>query len=630
MTSGSIKRVLRHYEQSHLERFRITCGIQDCQVPFTSAVSYRRHVRKKHSCVYDPPRIIDDHPVEPGDNSSADQELIDTSDEYNDTSHDQVHAELHSDTESCKDTSSSDEEDIDYNEIVSDILLSAREEHKMTTAATQFMCNEFQKLTNHNWNTHNANLNKFLRNDLNESDKIELEAIQENNTLAVALEKFSQEKSLDRFIQDKETFVMPVEIVLGVNEKGKRDTFQYIPILQTLDAFLRHEDVLAEVLRTRPNTDIIESIRDGSHVKESAFLSRRDTLLINLYNDEFTISNPLGNKTKKYKILAFYFSLGNLSPRLNSRLKSIQLAIVAKHVDAKRYGASAILAPLIEDLKELENKGIRIKFYQNCHLFFGSVSLVISDNLAAHWLFGFQESFSKTKRVCRFCMCLRDDMGTCTNADQCESRTEEAHGRHLKGIAVNRALVKEYGVKDDCPLNELQNFHCTSGFPSDVAHDLFEGVCFNIMSAVIIHFVEKGVFTLEELNDKIEHFSYKRCDRRDKPQPFTIPAALNAFKVKLTAIESWNFCRLFPLMFGCMVDEDDDFWELLLNLLDYLDEVMTMRFDLGSTYYLDELFDELMSLYHAFARRSQTENAFLRALRGSDSKIRPSENKIYP
>ena len=50
----------------------------------------------------------------------------------------------------------------------------------------------------------------------------------------------------------------------------------------------------------------------------------------------------------------FYYLLGNLSPYLRSQLKSIQLLAVAKAQVIVKYGADAILEPIMNDIKKLE------------------------------------------------------------------------------------------------------------------------------------------------------------------------------------------------------------------------------------------------------------------------------------
>ena len=74
----------------------------------------------------------------------------------------------------------------------------------------------------------------------------------------------------------------------------------------------------------------------------------------------------------EFKILASFFTLDNLSPYLNSKLKSIQSTIAAKSTDAKNYAADALLKPLIYDIKILESGGLKLKFQDEWFHFYGT------------------------------------------------------------------------------------------------------------------------------------------------------------------------------------------------------------------------------------------------------------------
>ena len=128
-------------------------------------------------------------------------------------------------------------------------------------------------------------------------------------------------------------------------------------------------------------------------------------------------------------------------------MDSIQLLLIAKSTAAKKYGVDLLLQPLIDDIKHLESIGMTINFHnQNLH-FFDTVALVISDNLAAHWLSGFQENFSTVKRVCRFCMCLRTEMCKCFLEDKVLQRTAHTYNEHIRAIGINNDLIREYSIK---------------------------------------------------------------------------------------------------------------------------------------------------------------------------------------
>lgn len=49
----------------------------------------------------------------------------------------------------------------------------------------------------------------------------------------------------------------------------------------------------------------------------------------------------------------FYYTLGNLKPRLRADLKAIQLIAVVKHTHLKEYGLASVLKPFIDDMNIL-------------------------------------------------------------------------------------------------------------------------------------------------------------------------------------------------------------------------------------------------------------------------------------
>ena len=54
-----------------------------------------------------------------------------------------------------------------------------------------------------------------------------------------------------------------------------------------------------------------------------------------------------------YFIGAFYFTLGNLSPKNRSRLSAIQLVALVKSNFISTYGMDEVLKPFVNDVKKL-------------------------------------------------------------------------------------------------------------------------------------------------------------------------------------------------------------------------------------------------------------------------------------
>ncbi|XP_038553310.1 uncharacterized protein LOC119886565 isoform X1 [Micropterus salmoides] len=104
---------------------------------------------------------------------------------------------------------------------------------------------------------------------------------------------------------------------------------------------------------------------------------------------------------------AVYWVIANVPPKYRSTLHSIQLAVLCKSSHVKEFGYAKILRPLIHDLASLEQHGVYVeKLGESVK---GTVLYVAADNLAAHSLAGFFESFM-VDRFCRFCMATRGEV----------------------------------------------------------------------------------------------------------------------------------------------------------------------------------------------------------------------------
>lgn len=43
-------------------------------------------------------------------------------------------------------------------------------------------------------------------------------------------------------------------------------------------------------------------------------------------------------------------------------------------------------------------------------------------------------------------------------------------------VQQDAQIAKQYGVKGSCPLSDHLHFHVVDSFPSDILHDLLEGI----------------------------------------------------------------------------------------------------------------------------------------------------------
>ena len=270
--------------------------------------------------------------------------------------------------------------------------------------------------------------------------------------------------------------VEPVEYLLSAREQR---SFQYVPIFKSLHEVLKKkdtQDLLTHSFEADSSSETqYKSFHDGTNFKNNTILSENNpSIYLILYVDDFEVCNPLGTYRKKHKITAVYWVLANVPPLLRSSLTSIYLAILCKADDIKRFGYSAVLHPLLKDLASLEEDGLyipslgmRVK---------GTVYCIVADNLGAHSIGGFVESFFST-HVCRFCLGERSQfqVSEVRTGAFCPTTIQD-HRVHVQRAQGDKSLSHCYGVKRQCPLTEkLKHFDVVSGYPPDLLHDLFEG-----------------------------------------------------------------------------------------------------------------------------------------------------------
>ncbi len=222
---------------------------------------------------------------------------------------------------------------------------------------------------------------------------------------------------------------------------------------------------------------VYQSFFDGKYFKENQLVNSQNfSLVLGLYIDEFEVVNPLGTSRKKHKLTAVYWVILNWPSQNRSSLNSIQLVLLGKSSEVKANGFEAFFYPFIRDLQSLEQDGIFVqRLGENVR---GTAFTVSADNLGAHGLAGFQESF-RVEKFCRFCLAsLSDIQNTEVRQGLFQLRSQEQHDRCIAELTSSTETIMSVdGVKSECVLQKhLKFFHTISGFPPDLMHDLFEGI----------------------------------------------------------------------------------------------------------------------------------------------------------
>ena len=147
-------------------------------------------------------------------------------------------------------------------------------------------------------------------------------------------------------------------------------------------------------------------------------------------------------------------------------------------LDRKILCNHSTFRPLIDELKNLEYSGIVIKHKGiNVKILFSAQSIK-GDNLGAHAILGFVESFTASS-CCRFCSITKVYSETACEENDILLRNELKYNGTVNKLQALRKISNVThlcSIKEKSVWNELKNFHVTKNFATDIIHDLDEGV----------------------------------------------------------------------------------------------------------------------------------------------------------
>ena len=159
-------------------------------------------------------------------------------------------------------------------------------------------------------------------------------------------------------------YVAPQQYFVGHNKYGKACFIHYVPIRESLKSLLCDRSVL-ECLNVVPRSQsngVFEDIHSGSvfHDVSCTVPATEQYLQLILYQDAFSIVNPLGSAKRAYKILAFYFTLGNFPQQLHMKIDNLQLVLLCNENHCRDFSHDKLFDTLMQDLKHLQDNGVTI------------------------------------------------------------------------------------------------------------------------------------------------------------------------------------------------------------------------------------------------------------------------------
>ena len=556
---------------SHFKKHDIMiCPIQNCQKVYNLFSSFRSHISISHSCFLakeiKPAALLQNSLNVNVDNPLTDESVVDeclSSSEMPDTVH-------------------------EFKRNVSLFIIKMQEKFLLSEAVVHELIDGMSILQEQN-----IVLFKHIVLNILKKHKCDFavhKAILNElsfNILGTTLSMLNSVHLKTKFMVKTLGLIEPVQYKLGFIN-NKEATFQYVPILDNLQAFIKNDDVFDFIMTQQDvnYTPFLKDIHHGTTFKSNAIFSNFPNIQILLYFDELGVTNPLRGHQSKHKLAVFYYTLGNLPVHFRSSIDDIQLALICKASYLKEFGLSKVVAPLINDLKILENEGIKIDGIPSKVK--GSLAFIVSDNLGSHQIGGYSTNFNSTSVTCRFCLASASEMQN-VFTDTFVRRNKHSHSHQINMIEMNPAYSPIYGLKFQSPFNDLSYFHTSFMLPPDPMHDLLEGIVPMELMLIINKLISSGYFTLKQLNSKIEAFNYGVNDSANKP--YALP--LNYTKgLKLNASRMWCFLRLLPLFVGDKVPEEEPVWCLLLMLKEIVDIILSPVITMTYISYLSDLIND--------------------------------------
>lgn len=345
------------------------------------------------------------------------------------------------------------------------------------------------------------------------------------------------------------------------NAKG-----QFVPLRKILKVFLELPNVfniVKSVLNKTSCGDFFADYIHGSHwQKKKILFGEKLVIPLFVFYDDFEVDKEIGSHSAK--LGAVYVKIACLPSEFQSSLDNIFLALLFNTTDRINYGNTRTFKIFIKELNFLFNNGIEIIINDVAHRVYFVMALLVADNLALHSMLGFAEGFA-ANFPCRICHAHKSLIHFQTEEDSSLLRNKLQYD-----IDCKIGNVSLTGVNEESVLNEIETFEATDNPSVDIMHDVFEGVCVYDMGHILYHLIfVKNYFTVETLNFRLITFDYDKTIT-NKPTEFN-EKALRKKSVKMTASEMRTFVRIFAILVGDLIPDNDPVWKFYLILRDIID-----------------------------------------------------------
>ncbi len=157
-----------------------------------------------------------------------------------------------SDNEHTKNEQVEDRIDTDFKS--TQFLLGLREKCKVNDQTCSYVAEEVQGVLQLA-----RELHKQIQDAMPQAQRAELNEIFKESQTEQSFNYFRTTSHMNSYAKVNFDFIEPVEYVMGRNRNGKVKSFQYVSIIQTLQALLKRDEVFAYVIQEHQNEGVIDT-----------------------------------------------------------------------------------------------------------------------------------------------------------------------------------------------------------------------------------------------------------------------------------------------------------------------------------------------------------------------------------
>ncbi|XP_034236286.1 uncharacterized protein LOC117642319 [Thrips palmi] len=393
--------------------------------------------------------------------------------------------------------------------------------------------------------------------------------------------------------------------------------FYKVPFLPQLQELLRCSDVLHCVDNSKePEEWTYESILDGLIYKCHPVVLKfgNTTLSIYIYHDGVEPSDLGSARVGKHNLTFFYWSLGNIYPELRSSDKVVQLYVICKTPDLKKYGYKKIMEDFIEGINKLSSdEGVTFNIDGQNRIFHGFLHCCLGDYPAQGAIGGFKESVSAEK-PCRECMASNEEgYIKATSISNIQLRNKNLHESHLQELDKYNALSSkeklkrrdpsvEYGVNNRSVLLDIKYFDVTKQLPQDLMHDVNEGILEYTCRLVLRHVIlDKKALPISLVNERIASLS--KAFESDRPGVILEDHLGPTKHLRQSSAQMRTLSLLLPFVLqketadGSMVfSGDQEYLDCLICVLQFLQVSSAFKFHITDVEVLRKKIEELHAM----------------------------------